>query len=35
MKKKKYIIIPLMLVAFVVGFLIFDSIRMHSSFSRN
>ena len=35
MKKKKYIIIPLMLVAFVVGVLILDSIHMHSSFSRN
>ena len=35
MKKKKNIIIPLMLVAFVVGVLIIDSIHMHSSFSRN
>ncbi|MDE6034620.1 MAG: hypothetical protein K2G36_01740 [Ruminococcus sp.] len=35
MKKKKYIIIPLMLVAFVVGVLIIDSIHMHSAFSRN
>ena len=35
MKKKKYIIIPLILVAFVTGFLIFNLNRMHSSFSRN
>ena len=35
MKKKKYIIIPLIFVAFVVGVLIIDSIHMHSSFSRN
>ena len=35
MKKKKYIIIPLILVAFVVGLLIFDSNRMHADFSRN
>lgn len=35
MKKKKYIIIPLILVAFVVGVLIVDSHHMHAAFSRN
>ncbi|MDE6425150.1 MAG: hypothetical protein K2K89_03305, partial [Ruminococcus sp.] len=35
MKNKKYIIILLIFVAFVVGVLIIDSIHMHSSFSRN
>ena len=35
MKKKKYIIIPLIFVAFVVGFLIFDSNRPHAQFSEN
>ncbi|MCM1314027.1 MAG: hypothetical protein NC040_06500 [Muribaculaceae bacterium] len=35
MKKKKHIVIPLILVAFVVGFLIFDSNRPHAGFSRN
>lgn len=35
MKKKKYIIIPLIFVAFVVGFLIFDSNCMHADFSEN
>ncbi|MDE5558007.1 MAG: hypothetical protein K2J32_10035 [Ruminococcus sp.] len=35
MKKKKYIIITLIFVAFVVGFLIFDSNRPHTDFSEN
>ena len=35
MKKKKYIIITLIFVAFVGGFLIFDSNHMHADFSEN